>query len=179
VGRILRFTLIGCSTVLVLAVALAGCGQANSPTERQEKKEGAEQAVREPPQKNPTPDTTMSQAEIDAAKEAAADVEVTRNEVAAASATALAQASASAAIWREEQGCRMERCADLKGMDRQERRAFAREIVDYLAEHERSDVEDALDAMGVPLYTYCEVGSRSVRPLPTTQRHVYHKPIRG
>ncbi len=73
---------------LLLLVALAAavltttsCGQANSPPERQEKQAGVEEAAKKPPEP-PGPSTTgagdaMSTAEADAAKAAAAEEEIT------------------------------------------------------------------------------------------------------
>jgi hypothetical protein len=167
VGRILRLTLKSCG-ILVVLVLLAGCGQVNSPAERQEKKAGVEQAVQEPKEKKRAEDAHMSQAEIDAAKAAAADVEVTHS--AGASARSKAQRAGSFARGPatqkertriEELNCRLERYAYEQGMSQKEKRAFSRELADYVmhSEHEETDAWDAADALGVPRYgNYCKVG---------------------
>ena len=69
-----RAVLVALASLLVVA----GCGQPSSPVERQENKEGVEQATKEKSTPNPEGETTtMSTSEADAAKAAAAEQEIT------------------------------------------------------------------------------------------------------
>ena len=61
---ILRFTLVVCGVLAVLAL-LAGCDQPNSPAERQEQREGVEQAQKEPQEEAPPDDLPSYEATLD------------------------------------------------------------------------------------------------------------------
>jgi hypothetical protein len=137
------------------AVLLCGCGQENTPVQKQEKKHGVEQAASKPA------------TEVKAVTEPSVSKPAPAPEPAAPSATA-----PNARILSGEQAalaeayCRMVTYASKSGMSQQEVRAF----IDQATQRSVKEMEDdpslsagaagneALDDLEVPRYTQCEVG---------------------
>jgi hypothetical protein len=135
------------------AVLLYGCGQPNTPAQKQEKKHGLEQAA-------PKPVTKVQAVSEPAASKPAPAPEPTTPSTNAPGAMSSQQAALAEAY------CRMVTYASKKDMSQQEVSAF----LDKTTQRSVKEMEDnpslsagaagnrVLDDLDVPRYTQCEIG---------------------
>jgi hypothetical protein len=135
------------------AVLLYGCGQPNTPVQKQEKKHGLEQAT-------PKPVTTVQAVSEPAASKPAPTPEPTTPSTNASGGMSSQQAALAEAY------CRMVTYASKKDMSQQEISTF----LDKTTQRSVKEMEDnpslsagaagnrVLDDLDVPRYTQCEIG---------------------
>ena len=135
------------------AVLLYGCGQPNTPVQKQEKKHGLEQAT-------PKPVTTVQAVSEPAASKPAPAPEPTTPSTNASGGMSSQQAALAEAY------CRMVTYASKKDMSQQEISTF----LDKTTQRSVKEMEDnpslsagsagnrVLDDLDVPRYTQCEIG---------------------
>jgi hypothetical protein len=135
------------------AVLLCGCGQPNTPVQKQEKKHGLEQAT-------PKPVTTVQAVSEPAASKPAPAPEPTTPSTNASGGMSSQQAALAEAY------CRMVTYASKKDMSQQEISTF----LDKTTQRSVKEMEDnpslsagaagnrVLDDLDVPRYTQCEIG---------------------
>jgi hypothetical protein len=136
------------------AVLLCGCGQPNTPVQKQEKEHGLEQAT---PKK---PATRVQAVTEPAASKPAPAPEPTIPSTNASGAMSDEQAAVAEAY------CRMVTYASKQGMSQQEVSAFvdktAQRSVKEMEEHPSLSAgaagNEVLDDLDVPQYTQCEMG---------------------
>jgi hypothetical protein len=162
--------------VLAALAVLYGCGQASSPVERQEKKVDVEQAEAEPPSEpGPSKDCADFYGPQDAGIYFDDEATASEKKVLDSDGDGVACEEPSAPHkqsevthspeymaemerqeWLAEQDCRMRRYAELENLTQEEADRKLDEITDYVMQHEGVDMEEALDAVGVPYYPVCK-----------------------
>jgi hypothetical protein len=137
--------------VLAMVVTLllaVGCGQANSPAEKKEKRQGVDAK----------PEATTVKPEEHKKRAEATKPQPTTTSTASASASASsagASASASASDARPSaytEVCRIDTYARERGMSPDQ---FGEQVADRMIDTNDMNVTHALDAMGVPNYPQC------------------------
>ena len=151
-GKIARFVLLSC-VVLVPFAVLYGCGQANSPVEKQEKKHGVEQAA-------PKPVT-----EIRPVTEPVAEPMSEPPHTPASTSSSEGMPSREQAA-QSEANCRLANYVSNENMTQQQASALSKRVANRRGKKMQDDPSlsagraenAALDDLAVPRYPECKVG---------------------